>query len=79
MNFLLTDGSSYNTVENNVASTGDFFGYVVADPFPGTLTLATYGPSDDNVVSSNVSHSDGPPVQKFIPVSSRHSWAALWC
>jgi len=60
MNFLLTDGSSYNTVENNVASTGDFFGYLVADPLPGTSTLATYGPSHDNVLSSNVSHSDGP-------------------
>lgn len=60
MNFIVTDGSSYNAVEGNVASTGDFIGYIVADPLPGTWTLATYGPSHDNVVSGNITHSDGP-------------------
>jgi hypothetical protein len=60
MNFLVTDGSSFNTLSGNVASTGDFIGYMVADPLPGTTTLATYGPSHDNQFIENVSHSDGP-------------------
>jgi parallel beta-helix repeat protein len=60
MNFIVTDGSFNNTISGNVASTGDFFGYVVADPLPGTDTLATYGPSHDNVFSGNISHTDGP-------------------
>jgi parallel beta-helix repeat protein len=60
MNFLLADGSSYNTLSGNVASTGDFIGYMIADPFPGTDTLETYGSSHDNVMTQNVSHSDGP-------------------
>jgi parallel beta-helix repeat protein len=60
MNFLVADGSSFNLVTGNVASTGDFIGYMVADPLPGTSTLATYGASHDNVFSSNISHSDGP-------------------
>ena len=60
MNFLVADGSSYNTLSGNVASTGDFIGYMIADPLPGTATLATYGSSHDNVMTQNVSHSDGP-------------------
>ena len=60
MNFIVTDGSSYNLLTGNVASTGDFFGYLVADPLPSTPTLATYGPSHDNAVVGNVSHTDGP-------------------
>lgn len=60
MNFIVTDGSSYNLLTGNVASTGDFFGYLVGDPLPGTPTLATYGPSHDNAVVGNVSHTDGP-------------------
>jgi parallel beta-helix repeat protein len=60
MNFLVTDGSSFNLVTGNVASTGDFIGYMVADPLPGTQTLASFGPSHDNVFSNNISHSDGP-------------------
>ena len=60
MNFMVADGSSFNLVTGNVASTGDFFGYLVADPLPGTTTLATYGPSHDNAFTGNVSHTDGP-------------------
>jgi hypothetical protein len=60
MNFLVADGSSFNLVTGNVASTGDFIGYMVADPLPGTSTLATFGASHDNVFSNNISHSDGP-------------------
>jgi hypothetical protein len=60
MNFLVADGSSYNTLSGNVASTGDFIGYMIADPLPGTDTLETYGSSHDNVMTQNVSHSDGP-------------------
>jgi hypothetical protein len=60
MNFLVTDGSSYNLLSRNVASTGDFFGFVVADPLPDTWTLATYGASHDNVLIGNDSHADGP-------------------
>jgi len=60
MNFMVADGSSYNSLAGNVASTGDFIGYLVADPLPGTATLATYGPSHDNVLNGNISHTDGP-------------------
>jgi len=60
MNFLVTDGSAYNVISNNVAGTADFIGYMVADPLPGTLTLATFGPAHDNTFDSNTSHSDGP-------------------
>jgi parallel beta-helix repeat protein len=59
-NFMVADGSSYNTLNGNVAGTGDFFGYLVADPLPGTFTLATYGPSHDNVLTNNSTHADGP-------------------
>jgi hypothetical protein len=60
MNFLVADGSSYNLLSGNVASTGDFIGYMIADPLPGTDTLTLYGPSHDNVMTGNISHSDGP-------------------
>jgi parallel beta-helix repeat protein len=60
MNFIVTDGSLYNLLSNNVASTGDFIGYLVADPLPGTSTLATYGATHDNALSGNISHTDGP-------------------
>jgi hypothetical protein len=60
MNFLVTDGSSFNTLSGNVASTGDFIGYMVADPLPGTATLARYGASHDNQFVGNISHTDGP-------------------
>ncbi len=60
MNFLITDGSSYNTVTGNVASTGDFIGLMIADPLPGTPTLAEFGAAHDNVVVGNVVHGDGP-------------------
>ena len=60
MNFMVTDGSSYNALTGNVASTGDFIGYLIADPLPGTATLAAFGPSHNNVLSGNISHTDGP-------------------
>lgn len=60
LNFLVTDGSAYNVLSNNVASTADFIGYMVADPLPGTATLAQYGPAHHNTFDSNVSHTDGP-------------------
>jgi hypothetical protein len=60
MNFLVADGSSYNTLSGNVASTGDFIGYMIADPLQGTPTLTTYGSSHDNVMMNNISHTDGP-------------------
>jgi len=59
-NILITDGSSYNTVSGNNMVTGDFFGIMVADPLPGTATLQTYGASHDNIISNNISHSNGP-------------------
>lgn len=59
-NVLITDGSSFNAVSNNVFSTADFVGILLADPLPGTATLNQYGPSHDNVVWGNVDHSDGP-------------------
>jgi hypothetical protein len=60
MNFLVTDGSTYNVLSNNVAGTADFIGYLVADPLPGTATLATYGPTHNNTLNGNSSHADGP-------------------
>jgi len=59
-NLLITDGSSFNTVSNNVFGTADFAGIVVADPLPGTFTLNLYGPAHHNVIQGNVDHSDGP-------------------
>jgi parallel beta-helix repeat protein len=59
-NVLITDGSSFNTVSNNVFSTADFVGILLADPLPGTATLNQYGPSHDNVIQGNVDHTDGP-------------------
>lgn len=59
-NVLITDGSSFNTVSNNVFSTADFVGILIADPLPGSATLSQYGPSHDNVVHGNVDHTDGP-------------------
>lgn len=59
-NVLITDGSSFNTVSNNVFGTADFVGILVADPLPGTATLNQYGPSHDNLIQGNVDHSDGP-------------------
>ena len=32
----------------------------MADPLPGTSTLAQYGASHDNLFSNNISHTDGP-------------------
>jgi len=60
MNYLITDGSSYNVVNNNEGSTGDFIGLMVADPLQGTSTLSTYGSSHDNVIENNNIHTDGP-------------------
>ena len=59
-NILIVDGSSYNTVSSNLTGTGDFFNIMVADPLPKSPTLKTYGPSHDNVISNNTSHSAGP-------------------
>ena len=59
-NFILTDGSAYNLLSGNVAGTADFIGYLVADPLPGTATLAAFGPTHDNTLAGNISHSDGP-------------------
>jgi parallel beta-helix repeat protein len=61
-NVLITDGSSFNTISNNVFSTADFVGILIADPLPlqGTSTLSQYGPAHDNLVVGNVDHTDGP-------------------
>jgi parallel beta-helix repeat protein len=59
-NLLITDGSSYNTASNNVFSTADFVGILIADPLPGTSTLSQYGPTHDNLVQGNLAHTDGP-------------------
>jgi parallel beta-helix repeat protein len=59
-NFVLTDGSAYNVLNGNVGGTADFIGYLVADPLPGTVTLAAFGPTHDNTLTDNISHSDGP-------------------
>jgi hypothetical protein len=60
MNYIITDGSSYNTISNNEGSTGDFIGLMVADPLPGSWTLSTYGPTHDNTIVGNTIHTDGP-------------------
>jgi parallel beta-helix repeat protein len=59
-NFIVTDGSSYNLLSGNVAGTADFIGYLIADPLPETATLAAFGPTHDNMLTGNISHSDGP-------------------
>lgn len=69
MNYLITDGSSYNTLNNNEESTGDFIGLMVADPLPGSATLATYGPTHDNLIENNTIHTNGPTGTELNPVS----------
>ena len=69
MNYLITDGSSYNTLNNDEGSTGDFIGAMIADPLPGTWTLQTYGPSHDNVIENSQIHTDGPTGTELNPVS----------
>lgn len=58
-NVLITDGSSFNMINNNVFSTADFVGILVADPLQGTPTLSKYGPTHDNVIQGNIDHTDG--------------------
>ena len=59
-NLLITDGSSYNTASKNDFGTADFVGILIADPLPGTSTLAQYGPSHGNLIQGNLDHTDGP-------------------
>ena len=59
-NVLITDGSYNDEVTGNAFATGDFVGILIADPLPGTETLAAYGPTHDNLVQGNTDHSDGP-------------------
>jgi parallel beta-helix repeat protein len=59
-NLLITDGSSYNTASNNVFSTADFVGILIADPLPGTPMLSQFGPAHDNLIQGNLDHTDGP-------------------
>jgi hypothetical protein len=68
MNYLITDGSSYNTLSGNEGSTGDFIGLLLADPLPGTATLATYGASHNNTIANNTIHTDGPIGNELQPV-----------
>jgi parallel beta-helix repeat protein len=65
MNFLITDGSSYNTVTGNDASTADFIGLLLADPLPGT---STYPATHDNTITGNTIHTDGPIGRELSPV-----------
>jgi len=67
-NFLVTDGSAYNTITGNDASTADFIGFLVADPLPGSATLNTYGATHDNTITSNRIHTDGPIGNELSPV-----------
>lgn len=67
-NFLVTDGSSYNTFAGNVASTADFIGFLLADPLPGSATLSTYGSAHGNMLSGNTIHTDGPIGNELSPV-----------
>jgi hypothetical protein len=68
MNYLITDGSSYNTLSGNEGSTGDFIGLLLADPLPGSATLSTYGPSHDNIITGNTIHTDGPIGNELQPI-----------
>ncbi len=68
MNYLITDGSSHNTITGNEGSTGDFIGLMVADPLPGRWTLALFGPSHDNAIVGNTIHTDGPIGNELRPV-----------
>jgi parallel beta-helix repeat protein len=59
-NVLITDGSSSNYVTDNVFSTGDFVGILIADAYPGYEPPGYAGASHDNWVLRNSDHSDGP-------------------
>jgi hypothetical protein len=64
-NVLITDGSSFNAVVNNVFGTADFVGIMIADPLPGTATLNQYGAAHDNLIQGNIDHGDGPTGQEI--------------
>jgi parallel beta-helix repeat protein len=68
MNYLITDGSSYNTLSGNEGSTGDFLGLLLADPLPESATLSKYGASHDNTITNNTIHTDGPIGNELQPV-----------
>jgi hypothetical protein len=68
MNYLITDGSSYNTLRGNEGSTGDFLGLLLADPLPGSWTLSTFGATHDNTITGNTIHTDGPIGNELSPV-----------
>ena len=58
-NVQITDGSSFNSVKDNIFGTADFVGILVADPLPGSSTLSQYGATHDNTIQGNVDHTDG--------------------
>jgi hypothetical protein len=62
MNYLLTDGSSDNTLSGNEGSTGDFIGLLIADPLSGSPA------AHDNLVTDNTIHTDGPIGNELSPV-----------
>jgi len=62
MNYLLTDGSSYNTLRGNESSTGDFIGLMIADPLAGSPA------AHDNLVTGNTIHTDGPTGTELSPI-----------
>jgi hypothetical protein len=59
-NVMITDGSAYDIVSANNFATADFIGILIADPLPGSGTLATYGATHNVTVQGNYDHSDGP-------------------
>ena len=58
-NVMVTDGSSDDTVADNVFGTADFIGVLVADPLPGKAVQTSYASTHDIVVEGNQDHSDG--------------------
>jgi parallel beta-helix repeat protein len=68
MNYLVTDGSSSNTLSGNEGGTGDFIGLLVADPLPGSWTLSQFGPTHNNTFTGNTIHTDGPIGNELSPI-----------
>ena len=75
MNFLLADGSTYNTLTGNDAWDGDYAGVLVADPLPD----GRYGPTHDNTTRTTTSTAMARRAPRSKRGSYRRSWAASSC
>jgi hypothetical protein len=76
-NVMITDGSSYNLISDNVFSTADFVGILIADPLPGTQILNVYGAATTTSSRGMSVIPTVPPAEKC-PLESPRPSSAAW-